>query len=208
MRKVWKWHFSADLVAANGSLLMGVSTTGGPCDAEDSQCLEAAVQRKSVLSLSGRSGCFRLSGCCNRTVFRSASAGAHLDILILLVERPGEVVDKRELLDRVWADVTVDESSLRFHVATLHKALGEGQSGTRYVKNVPGRGYCLAAPVSLIAWGSEPSNIDQGAGQWANLSPHRPLPCLRRQLKTIWRCRPQLSSAEPPRGECRRNADA
>jgi predicted ATPase/DNA-binding winged helix-turn-helix (wHTH) protein len=74
--------------------------------------------------------------------------GRALDILILLVERAGEVVSKRELVARVWADVTVDEGSLRFHVAALRKALGDGQSGARYVTNVPGRGYCLVAPVS------------------------------------------------------------
>jgi len=74
--------------------------------------------------------------------------GRALDILILLVERAGEVVGKREIVARVWADVTVDEGSLRFHVAALRKALGDGQSGARYVTNVPGRGYCLVAPVS------------------------------------------------------------
>lgn len=74
--------------------------------------------------------------------------GRALDILIVLAERAGEVVDKRDLVARVWAHVHVDEGSLRFHVATLRKALGDGQGGARYVKNVPGRGYCLVAPIS------------------------------------------------------------
>ena len=38
-----------------------------------------------------------------------------LDVLIALVSRPNEVVSKRDLLARVWPDVTVEESSLRFH---------------------------------------------------------------------------------------------
>ena len=50
--------------------------------------------------------------------------GRALDILIFLAERPGEVIDKRELVKHVWADVNVDEGSLRFHVAALRKALG------------------------------------------------------------------------------------
>jgi DNA-binding winged helix-turn-helix (wHTH) protein len=70
-----------------------------------------------------------------------------LDILVVLVERAPEVVSKRELLARVWLDLVVDEGSLRFHIAALRKVLGDGQSGTRYVINVAGRGYCFAAPV-------------------------------------------------------------
>jgi predicted ATPase/DNA-binding winged helix-turn-helix (wHTH) protein len=74
--------------------------------------------------------------------------GRALDILIFLVEHAGEVVSKKDLVARVWADVTVDEGSLRFHIAALRKALGDGQAGSRYVTNVPGRGYCLVAPIS------------------------------------------------------------
>jgi predicted ATPase/DNA-binding winged helix-turn-helix (wHTH) protein len=78
-----------------------------------------------------------------------AQIGARaLDLLIVLTERPGEVVSKRELMSRAWPDLTVDESNLRFQVAALRKALGDGRSGTRYVTNVPGRGYCFVAPLS------------------------------------------------------------
>lgn len=74
--------------------------------------------------------------------------GRALDILVVLSERPGEVVDKRELVKRVWSSVNVDEGSLRFHISALRKALGDGGEGARYVVNVPGRGYCFAAPVA------------------------------------------------------------
>jgi len=77
--------------------------------------------------------------------------GRALDILILLAERHGEVVNKRELVERVWADINVDEGSLRFHVTALRKALGDGAQGARYILNVPGRGYCFAGPVELVA---------------------------------------------------------
>jgi predicted ATPase/DNA-binding winged helix-turn-helix (wHTH) protein len=77
-----------------------------------------------------------------------ALGGRALDILIALAERAGETVSKKELIARVWPDVTVDEGSLRFHVAALRKALGDGASGARYVTNVPGRGYCFVAPVT------------------------------------------------------------
>ncbi len=74
-----------------------------------------------------------------------------LDILIALVERPAEVVSKKELIARVWPDLVVDEGSLRFHILALRKALGQGRSSTRYVTNVSGRGYCFVVPISRAA---------------------------------------------------------
>jgi DNA-binding winged helix-turn-helix (wHTH) protein len=76
--------------------------------------------------------------------------GRALDILIALAERAGETVGKRELIARVWPDVTVDEGSLRFHIAALRRALGDGEAGAKYISNVPGRGYCFVAAVSHV----------------------------------------------------------
>src|ERR1700736_5790979 len=73
------------------------------------------------------------------------------DILMALVERPTEIVTKKELFARVWPDLVVDEGNLRYHVLALRKALGEGRSGIRYVTNVSGRGYCFVVPISRAA---------------------------------------------------------
>ncbi|MGY8635215.1 winged helix-turn-helix domain-containing protein [Bradyrhizobium sp. 14AA] len=86
--------------------------------------------------------------------------GRALDILIFLAERPGEVVDKRELVKRIWADVNVDEGSLRFHVAALRKALGDTGKSARYVVNVPGRGYCFVASFAQAAPSAVQPTID------------------------------------------------
>jgi len=64
-----------------------------------------------------------------------------LDLLILLVEQAGSVVTKRELMARVWPDITVEECSLRVHIASLRKALGDRQNGACYIANSAGRGY-------------------------------------------------------------------
>jgi len=72
-----------------------------------------------------------------------------LDLLLLLVARAGEVVSKEELIAGVWPDTYVEDSNLRVHIAGLRRALGEGRSGSRYVVNVPGRGYSFAASVIL-----------------------------------------------------------
>src|SRR5690348_5239118 len=71
-----------------------------------------------------------------------------LDILITLVSTPNEVLSKKDLLSRVWPDVRVEESSLRFHMASVRKALGDGKGGARYISTVAGRGYCFVAPVT------------------------------------------------------------
>ena len=84
-----------------------------------------------------------------------------LDILVVLVERAGEVVSKRDLMARVWPDVIVDESSLRVQLVSLRKVLGDGRAGLRYVTNVPGRGYCFVAPVSRIATSTQLQAVTQ-----------------------------------------------
>jgi DNA-binding winged helix-turn-helix (wHTH) protein len=55
--------------------------------------------------------------------------------------------EKEELFARVWPKQFVEEGNLKFHVATLRKALGDGQDGNRFIANVPGRGYCFVGPV-------------------------------------------------------------
>src|SRR5262249_46847018 len=67
---------------------------------------------------------------------------------ITLASHPNKVFSKRDLLARVWPDVTVEEGSLRFHIASLRKALGEGKEGARYITTLAGRGYCFVAPIS------------------------------------------------------------
>ena len=70
--------------------------------------------------------------------------GRALDALIALVERAGEVVSQKELISRVWPNVTVEEANLRVHIANLRKALGDGREGARYIVTVAGRGYSLS----------------------------------------------------------------
>ena len=81
-----------------------------------------------------------------------------LDILIYLAERPGEVIAKQELIDHVWSDVTVEEGSIRVHVAAIRKALGDGQFGNRYIANIKGRGYSFVGTVVPLAGNTESRN--------------------------------------------------
>jgi hypothetical protein len=43
----------------------------------------------------------------------------------------------------------VEESNLKVHISALRKALADGQDGNRYVANIPRRGYCFVAPVTV-----------------------------------------------------------
>nr|WP_233286919.1 winged helix-turn-helix domain-containing protein [Bradyrhizobium oropedii] len=93
-----------------------------------------------------------------------------LDILIALVLRPNEVISKKELLSLVWPDVTAEEYSLRFHLANLRKALGDGKDGARYITTLSGQGYCFVAPVTRSR-----SEVDSAAPGAADFS-HANLP--------------------------------
>lgn len=73
-----------------------------------------------------------------------------LDILITLVEQAGQLVNKDEIVKRVWPDTVVEEASLRVHIGALRKVLGDGRDGARYITNVPGRGYCFVSPVQRL----------------------------------------------------------
>jgi predicted ATPase/DNA-binding winged helix-turn-helix (wHTH) protein len=115
----------------------------------------AAVHRKLKF------GPFELS-IGERVLWRDGQAlplgGRALDILIYLVDRPGEVIAKQQLIDHVWSDVTVEEGSLRVHVAAIRKALGDGQFGNRYIANIKGRGYSFVGTVVSLAGSAESRN--------------------------------------------------
>lgn len=99
--------------------------------------------------------------------------GRTLDILIALLSRPNEIIGKKELMAQVWPDVIVEESSLRFHVAGLRKALGDGADGARYITTLAGRGYCFVAPVSLSAARASGNTMADAPFQIANFLPAR-----------------------------------
>ena len=71
------------------------------------------------------------------------------DILVALLERPGDLVSKQELIARVWPSTIVEQANLAVQIAGLRRALGDGRRGNRYVINIPGRGYRFVATVAV-----------------------------------------------------------
>ena len=72
-----------------------------------------------------------------------------LEILIALLERPGEVVSKEELMARVWPNVFVEPANLTVHMSALRRTLRDGRDGNRFIINIPGRGYSFVTSVEV-----------------------------------------------------------
>src|SRR6476646_7916336 len=71
-----------------------------------------------------------------------------LGVLELLIERPGQVVPRQDLLDRVWKDAFVTDTSLAEAVSFLRQALGDDPQSPRYIQTVHRRGYRFLAPIT------------------------------------------------------------
>jgi DNA-binding winged helix-turn-helix (wHTH) protein len=85
-----------------------------------------------------------------------------LEILIVLLERPGELVSKQELMARVWPSVFVEPANLTVHMSALRRVLRDGRDGNRFIINIPGRGYRFVASVAVLGR-FEPDEIENCA---------------------------------------------
>jgi DNA-binding winged helix-turn-helix (wHTH) protein len=72
-----------------------------------------------------------------------------LEILIALLEHPGELVSKQKLMARVWPNIFVQPANLTVHISALRRMLRDGRDGNRFIINIPGRGYCFVASVEV-----------------------------------------------------------
>jgi len=70
-----------------------------------------------------------------------------LETLLVLVERAGHIVEKEELLEKVWPGVFVEEGNLARHIFNLRQVLGDSPDGRKYIETIPKRGYRFVAPV-------------------------------------------------------------
>src|SRR3990170_6645277 len=69
------------------------------------------------------------------------------EVLIVLLEHRGTVMEKDVLLKLIWRETVVEENTLARHISTLRKALNDDPQHHHYIRTVPGRGYRFAAPV-------------------------------------------------------------
>jgi TolB-like protein/DNA-binding winged helix-turn-helix (wHTH) protein/Flp pilus assembly protein TadD len=72
-----------------------------------------------------------------------------LETLLVLVERAGHIVEKEELLEKVWPGVFVEEGNLARHIFNLRQVLGDSPDGRKYIETIPKRGYRFVAAVRV-----------------------------------------------------------
>ncbi len=71
-----------------------------------------------------------------------------LGVLEILLSRPGDVVSRQELIDSVWKDAFVTDTSLAEAVSFLRQALGDDPQSPTYIQTVHRRGYRFVAPLN------------------------------------------------------------
>jgi DNA-binding winged helix-turn-helix (wHTH) protein/TolB-like protein/tetratricopeptide (TPR) repeat protein len=80
------------------------------------------------------------------------------ELLVYLVQNPGRLLTKEEILRAVWPDSFVEEANLTVAISSLRKVLGE-KNGERYIETIPKKGYRFVAPVKEVQ-NPEPSQAD------------------------------------------------
>jgi eukaryotic-like serine/threonine-protein kinase len=70
-----------------------------------------------------------------------------LGVLAVLTERPGQIVSKQELIETVWKDAFVSETSLTEAISFLRQVLGDDPQEPSYIQTVHRRGYRFLTPV-------------------------------------------------------------
>jgi DNA-binding winged helix-turn-helix (wHTH) protein len=75
--------------------------------------------------------------------------GQAIDLLCLLLERPGELVTREEIHRELWPDSNVEfDHSLDVVVSRLRTVLGDRSPSPRYIETVPRKGYRFIEPVT------------------------------------------------------------
>jgi DNA-binding winged helix-turn-helix (wHTH) protein/TolB-like protein len=73
-----------------------------------------------------------------------------MDVLLILIENAGQVIERAELIKRVWPDSEGADGSLAVTVSSLRKTLGDRPDGGPYIETVPRQGYRFAASVTAL----------------------------------------------------------
>lgn len=71
-----------------------------------------------------------------------------LDVLEVLVERPGDLVSRDAIMTAVWPATVVEDANLNMQIAALRRVLDEGRAEGSCIQTIPGRGYRFTAAVT------------------------------------------------------------
>src|ERR1700733_963480 len=104
------------------------------------------------------------------------------DVLLLLVQRSGHLVEKKELIESVWTGSFVEEANVCVTISMVRKALGGEYKGEGYIETIPKRGYRFIASVKVVepdrpqADKLEPANSERRSEMPLHLDPGDILP--------------------------------
>lgn len=116
-----------------------------------------------------------------RVLFREGKPVAlppkDLETLLVLVENAGHIVEKEELLERVWPGVFIEEGNLSRRIFNLRQLLGVDADGRTYIETIPKRGYRFTAVL-------EGDAVDTSSG--ATASPSQVNPSLSKRSFHLW----------------------
>jgi DNA-binding winged helix-turn-helix (wHTH) protein len=73
------------------------------------------------------------------------------EVLLVLVENARHLVDKDDLMQRLWPGTFVEEANVAKHVSLLRRILSEATNGREYIETVPKRGYRFVVEVKKVA---------------------------------------------------------
>src|SRR5436190_2633671 len=72
------------------------------------------------------------------------------EVVVYMVQHPGETLRKDDFLKAIWADRFVEEGILTVHISALRKVLGENNGDAQYIETVPRVGYRFVAQVREV----------------------------------------------------------
>src|ERR1700686_4391193 len=82
-------------------------------------------------------------------------------LLVMLLEAPGQVVTRDELRNKLWPQTTVDfDHGLNKAISKIREALGDSPEHPRFVETVARRGYRFLADVAVVCNGPPETAID------------------------------------------------
>lgn len=104
-----------------------------------------------------------------------------IETLRVLIERPGVLVERDELLNAVWRDVAVEDGNLTVTISMIRKALGDGIDDRKFIETVPRLGYRFVAAVRVVS-----ENVPTGVSETRTLDPDSPrIPASRRRWRAV-----------------------
>ena len=79
--------------------------------------------------------------------------------LVLLAEHPDRVIPRREFIEKVWQERVVNDEALSRAISLLRTALEDDATAPRFIQTIPGIGYRLVAPVSVVVDSVGPASL-------------------------------------------------